>query len=790
MHQNSLIDRIRFFKKNFFSLIFFIFYTQFYFLACASDCIHIPMISNSFYVDQPIYVQSDELDIYYPKKIQFSGHVSIKQDNHILMSDKLIISHNKKNELLYNALYAYGHVKYNSNYIMLTGTHAWMNFYNKNIDIHKATYYLLEPHIYGVANSIMQRGKNRYTIIKQGKCTSCILNDNYWNITGSEMIYDHHKRNIDIWNACLKIKKIPIFYTPYLSLPLRQNNILGYYIPSVKYSNKQGLGFKIPCPIINFSKHYSGSIAPCYTSNLGAKLETEIRYSIKPGTGLLILDIIENQKIHNKKFDNNYFSSNWQLYWKHNGIMNKKWHFYSDYTLTTADFNNYIDNTNVPVYIYSNNDYMNQKILCNYSDKNWNTSFVYFGITNIKTTTIQSYYNYNATPQLELNTYYNNIKKQPFNFKLFSQLTQFIPVNYNFPKTIRIHTEPTLSWPINNCWGSFNTEAKLRMTHYRQKNINYYNKTQRMDYFLQNTVNRLIPQFKINGKMILKKKTYVSKKYKSFLEPQFQYLYIPYRFQDNIGIYDTNMIHIDHKNLFHDSICSGLDRILPANQITGDITIRCFKKKNEFFCASIGQILNFTQFNTKYPKITKYRYHIPNIKLFSGTSRWNINNYWNTSTEIQYDFLHHTLSFGTIILEYTGKNNQVLQTHYRYVNEKYLEKILPKINESTYYKTIAQLGILTCYPLFNNWKISCSHYHNIKTNQFIDQTIGIQYHTPCWGINISYERKIIDWINQSNHHTYDSKIRLDIKLYNSTSDFKQHLHKMLNISILPYQHIS
>ncbi|URJ32823.1 LPS assembly protein LptD [Candidatus Blochmannia vicinus] len=789
MHQNSLIDKIKFFFKNIFvNLIVFIFYTQFYFLAHASDCIKIPMISDFSYVDQSIYVQSDELDIYYPKKILFSGHVNIKQDNHILMSDKLVISRNEKNELLYNTLYAYGHVKYYSDYIELTGTHAWMNCYNKDIDIHKGTYYLLEPHIYGVANSIMQRGKNRYTIVKQGKCTSCILNDSYWNITGSEMIYDHHKRNIDIWNACLKIKKIPIFYTPYLSLSLRQNNILRHYIPSIRYNNKQGLGFKIPCPI-NFSKHYSGSIVPCYTSNLGAKLETEIRYLVKPGTGLLILDIVGNDKIRHEKFDNDYRNSNWQLYWKHNGIMNKKWHFYSNYLLTTG-FNNYSNNTNVPAYIHPNNDYINQKILCNYSDKNWNTSFTYFGVENAKITMIQDHYNYRAAPRIELNTYYSNIKGKPFNLKLFSQLTQFIPENYNLPKTIRIHIEPTLTLPIHNCWSRFNTEAKLRITNYRQKNINYYNKILYMNYPLQNTVNRLIPQFKINGKIILKKKTYVSKKYRSFLEPKFQYLYIPYRFQENIGIYDTNMIHIDHKNLFHDSICSGLDRILPANQIAGDITIRCFKKKNEFFYASIGQILNLAQFNTKYPKTTKYRFHVPNIKLFSGASRWNINNYWNTSTEIQYDMQHHTLSFGTIILEYIGKDNQVLQTHYRYINEQHLEKILPKINESTYYKTISQLGILTCYPLFNNWRISCSHYHNIKTNQFIDQTIGIQYHTPCWGVNISYERKIIDWINLSNRHTYDNKIRLDIKIYNSVSDFQQHLHKMLNIGILPYQYIS
>ncbi|WP_236840110.1 LPS assembly protein LptD [Blochmannia endosymbiont of Camponotus nipponensis] len=737
-----------------------------------------------------MYIQSDELEVFYPKKIQFSGHVTMKQNNNILTSDKLIISCNKKNELLYNTLYACGHINYHNKHIVLTGSHAWIDLYNKNVDIHHGTYYLLTPHIYGTANSIMQRKNNRYTIIKEGKCTSCMADDNYWNITGSEMIYDNHKHNIDIWNACLKIKTIPIFYSPYLSLSLHKNNVLRRYIPSIKYSSKYGLIFKIPCPI-NFSKHYSGSISPFYTSNLGIQLETEIHYSLKPGTGLLILDIINNDKLYNKNFSKNYYNKHWQLYWKHNGIMNKKWHFCSNYISSTGS-DNYIEHFNIPaVHTYPHNDHINQKILCNYSNKNWNASLAYFGITNIPTKAVQNNCNYNATPQLELNSYYyTNIKHRPFNLKLFHQLTQFTPTNYYFPKTIRIHTEPTVNFSINDYWGNFNTEAKLIITHYQQKNINHYNTTQCSNYHLQNIVNRIIPQFKINGKMIFKKSTHIPKKYKHFLEPKLQYLYIPYRFQDNIGMYDTDIMHIDHKKLFHENTYSGLDRIFPVNQITGDITMRCFKKKKEIFYASIGHIFNLKQCNSKYCTTTQRTMHkiSDNILLFSGLGHWTINDHWKINTEMKYDMQHHALSFGTLILEYKGKNNQILQTNYRYTSKQYLVKILSNINEPIYQNTIAQLGILAGYPLIDHWKINCSYYHNLKTNQTIDQTIGIQYYTPCWDINIACERKIINWNNQLNHNTYDNKIRLDIKIYSSTTDFKSNSYKMLNIGTLPYQH--
>ncbi|URJ25212.1 LPS assembly protein LptD [Candidatus Blochmannia ocreatus (nom. nud.)] len=797
IYQNNLFDNTKYFYEKFIiKTIFFIFYITFNVVSYASsNYAQHQIFNNSFSINKSIYVYSDELDIhFYDKKIQLSGNVNIKQDHSTLLADKLIISYNENIKLLCDTIHAYGHVNYNSNYIAITSAQALINLNNKNIDFYQGTYHLLNSPVHGNANSIIQRKNNRYTILKQGKCTSCIINDDYWNITGSQMIYDRYKQKLDIWNACIRIKKIPIFYSPFFSISLKKDSKLKQYIPTIKYSSKNGLEFKIPYPIINnVSKYYSGIISPCYSAHSGITLETQLNYFLFPGKGSLILHLNNNKKLpkknaHNKKEINKF----WQLYWNHKGFMNKYWHFNADY-LSSINSNNNIKNVCTPKYSSIHNNTINQKILCSYNKETWNANLAYLGFTGVKDAIKKQYPNYRAAPQLELNAlcYSSNTQKQLFELKIFSQITQFIPTNYYFPKTIRIHLEPKLNFSIYNYWNNLNTEAKLKITHYQQNNINFYN-LQHTASHLKHIINRIVPKFKINGQMVFESKKNLFNKYKHFLEPRIQYVYIPYSFQENIGIYDTSFIHRSYKNLFYGTTYSGLDRIAPMHQIIGDITFRYFNKiqQKELCYISIGQVFDIINYNYKSLKIIRCRdKEKSNNTFFLSTGYFNINKNWHMNSEIYYHIYNHIVPFGNIILEYVGNNNQVSQIQYKYLNKKYLKCILPHCDESIYHNTISQLGILNYFPIIDSWNISISHYYNLKNHKSIDQAIGIQYYTPCWSINMEFERNIIDWIKLSNRNIYDNKIKLNIRLYNSLEDCQSNPYKMLKTQMFPYQKI-
>lgn len=790
-----------FYKKKYASLIVIICYIQ-----CSSAYesqqhqhnLYTPSTSiiinnnyNSKNQHTTIYAESDIITIHYPKKIQLLGNVRVKYHNNVVISDSLTILNNNNHNISYTKLYAYNNVCYYNENIILTGSYAQFDLQNKNIDLHQGTYHLYKLHIYGTAMLILQRNNNFYTIMKKSNFTNCNFHNDSWNITGSEILYDWNKNNVHIWNAYLKIKTIPIFYSPYLSFPLNQNNILRFYTPTIKYNSTSGLTLKIPFPLF-FSQYYSGNIIPYYTSNYGIGLQTKIHYSNTPSKGSITVNIVEN----NNKNNFHYNKILYALYWKHQTIINNTWHLDIDYTNHNNAINHKFKKNNKKYFSNINNDYINQKILCYYNNTHWKISMAYLSNANtyIKNT-VQDNCIYSATPQLEICFFSSPMWKKRLYFQTFYQLSRFIPSIHSYPEAIRIHMEPNINLTINNYWNRTHIDARLKITHYQQKNIHIYNIIQHTQYPLQNKINRIIPQFKINRTILLQKKTNSIKSNKYFLESKLQYLYVPYTLQENIGIYDTKIIHTDYDNLFYNMQYSGLDRIRSANQVTGSITIRCFNKKSELFSLSAGQIINLDTNNNFINNIKNKSYDLykpiinSHIELYTlGVGYWNISNRWNIHAEIQHKTLSKKLLYWNTILEYTGKNNQIFQSNYKYINTQYLQKNLtPIINNLDHYKTLSQVGIIAYYPIINNWIINYSYYYNIKSGFFIDQTIGIQYSTPCYIFGIIFERNMTDRYDKLHTPLYDSKIRFNFELIRFKTYYQLNPNKFLGSKMIPYQ---
>ncbi len=100
-------------------------------------------------------------------------------------------------------------------------------------------------------------------------------------------------------------------------------------------------------------------------------------------------------------------------------------------------------------------------------------------------------------------------------------------------------------------------------THYQQSNLDTYNEENGTDY--KSSVNRVMPQFKMDGKLVFERDMNWAEGYTQTLEPRAQYLYVPYRDQSHINNYDSTLLQSDYSGLFRDRTYGGLDRIASAN---------------------------------------------------------------------------------------------------------------------------------------------------------------------------------------------------------------------------------
>ena len=623
-----------------------------------------------------------------------------------------------------------------------------------------------------------QRGENRYTILENGSFTSCLPGSDTWSVVGSEVIHDREEQVAEIWNARFKLGSVPIFYSPYLQLPVGDKRRSGFLIPNAKYSTKNGVEFSLPY-YWNIAPNFDATITPHYMNKRGGVMwENEFRYLTQAGAGLFEFDYLPSDKVYEDDHSNDSNSRRWMFYWNHNAVIDQVWRLNADYTkVSDPDYFNDFSSK----YGSSTDGYATQKFSAGYVNQNFDATV---STKQFQVFDRSSSNSYAAEPQLDINAYQNDVG--PFDTHLYAQAVHFVNTNGDMPEATRLHMEPTINLPLSNGWGSINTEAKLLATHYQQSNLDQYNTANGTDY--KDSVNRVMPQFKIDGKMVFERD--MQEGYTQTLEPRMQYLYIPYRDQSHIGVYDSTLLQSDYSGLFRDRSYSGLDRIASANQVTTGVTSRVYDDAAvERFNISVGQIYYFTESRTGADNINWENNDTTGSLVWAGDTYWRITDNWGLRGGIQYDTRLDNVATGNGTIEYRRDENRLVQLNYRYASPEYIQATLPSYSTAQQYKEgISQVGMTASWPIVDRWSVVGAYYFDTNTKKAANQMLGVQYNSCCYAIRLGYERKINGWDNNNGGESkYDNTFGINIELRGLSSNYGLGTQQMLRSNILPYQ---
>lgn len=570
----------------------------------------------------PVTITADSSKGTYPDNATFTGSVDINQGNSRLQADEVQL-HQKQPEGAaepVRTVDALGNVHYDDNQVILKGPKAWSNLNTKDTNVWEGDYQMVGRQGRGKADLMKQRGENRYTILENGSFTSCLPGSNTWSVVGSEVIHDREEQVAEIWNARFKLGPVPVFYSPYLQLPVGDKRRSGFLIPNAKYSTSNYFEFYLPY-YWNIAPNMDATITPHYIHKRGNVMwENEFRYLTQAGTGLMELDYLPSDKVFQDEHPTEGDKHRWMYYWRHAGVMDQVWRFNVDYTKVSDP---YYFNDFDSKYGSSTDGYATQKFSVGYAIQNFNATV---STKQFQVFDSQTRSTYGAEPQLDVNWYQNDVG--PFDTRVYAQAVHFVNTNSDMPEATRVHLEPTINLPVSNNWSSLNTEAKLMATHYQQKNVDWYNNRYGTD--LDESVNRVLPQFKMDGKLIFERDMgLLADGYTQTLEPRMQYLYVPYRDQSKIQNYDSAFLQSDYSGLFRDRTYGGLDRIASANQLTTGVTTRVYDESAvERFNVSVGQIYYFTESRTGDDNINWEKDNKTGSLVWAGDTYWRMTDRW------------------------------------------------------------------------------------------------------------------------------------------------------------------
>jgi len=728
----------------------------------------------------PVTINADNAKGDYPEDAVFTGNVDVQQGNSRLQADEMQL-HQQQPEgqtAPVRTVDALGNVHYDDNQVILKGPKAWANLNTKDTNVWNGDYQLVGRQGRGTADLMKQRGENRYTILDNGTFTSCLPGSNTWSVVGSEVIQDREEQVAEIWNARFKLGPVPVFYSPYLQLPIGDKRRSGFLIPNARYSSKNYFEFTLPY-YWNIAPNFDATITPHYMDKRGSiQWQNEFRYLTQAGAGLMEFDYLPSDDVYQNDYPTETDKHRWLFYWQHGGVMDQVWRFNVDYT-KVSDPHYFNDFTST--YGSSTDGYATQKFSVGYALENFDATVTTKQFQVFDTRNSNSYA---AEPQLDVNYYHNDVG--PFDTHVYAQAVHFVNTNSDLPEATRLHLEPTIDLPLSNQWGSINTEAKLLATHYQQKKLDYFNQVSNTDY--KESVSRVMPQFKVDGKLVFERDMNWMEGYSQTLEPRAQYLYVPYRDQSHINNYDSSLLQFDYGGLFRDRTYGGLDRIASANQVTTGITSRVYDQQSvERFNISVGQIYYFTESHTGDKNMTWESNDQTGSVVWAGDTYWRMSERWGLRGGVQYDNRLDSVANGNGTLEYRRDADRMVQLSYRYASAEYIQATLPNYAYADQSKDgISQVGGVASWPIADRWSIVGAYYYDTKQNKPADQMLGLQYNSCCYAIRFGYERKLNGWEDQNNQSIYDNVVGFNIELRGLSSNYGLGTQQMLRSNILPY----
>lgn len=727
--------------------------------------------------DLPVYIEADRAELNQPTHALYEGNVDIKQGNRHLTSQSVEVQQSGEGEQAQRYAYAKGGFDYKDNLINLLGEDAKIHLNTKDSDITRANYQFVDRQGRGTADDVALR--EDYRLMKHATFTSCLPNDDAWSIYADEMKQHIKEEYAEMWHARLRVHGVPIFYTPYLQLPIGERRRSGLLIPSAGSSSRDGYWYSQPV-YWNIAPNFDATFSPKFMSHRGWQMNAEFRYLTALGEGQLAGEYLSKDRYSDYLDENR---TRHMLYWLHSSSFLKDWRLNVNYTKVSDKryFSDFDSN-----YGSSTDGYADQTMRIAYYQPHYNLAISAKQYQVFDEAEIGPY---RALPQVDFNYYRNDLAGSALDFKLFAQAVHFDNDSKIMPTAWRFHVEPSLNLPLSNRYGSLNVETKLYATHYQQRKGSADNAED-----VEKRINRVLPQVKVDLQTLLASKRTLIEGYTQTIEPHIQYLYRPYKDQSNIGSkrntdylgfgYDSALLQQDYFSLFRDRRYSGLDRIASANQVTLGGTTRFYDENaNERFNLSLGQIyyIRDSRIDANNDNSTQGA-----SSSWSAESNWRINDQWNWRGSYQYDTRLKQTALANSILEFNPSGYNLVQLNYRYASQAYIDQNLTeKINR--YNQDIKQVGLTVAWELSDNWAAVARYYQDLALRKPVEQYLGVQYNSCCWSIGVGARRYVTSRAEQKDDEVlYDHSIGVTFELRGFGNDHKSGIEKMLKRGKLPY----
>lgn len=545
-------------------------------------------------------------------------------------------------------------------------------------------------------------GKNRL-LLNQGHYTSCAPGKEDWRIEAGEIELDYDTEQGKAKDMRLRFMDTTIFALPFASFPLENRRKSGFLTPYYSQSTRRGFELGVPY-YWNIAPEYDLTLTPAHMSKRGEQLKSQLRYLNRDFSGEARLEYMPKDReldrrrsafsvLHEHRFQPNFTGR-----LDYNRVSDDRY---------LVDFASQVRAVSV--------SHLQREGTLTYSSGLGGLAYTLVGrlhsFQTLQDPLAPVAIPYDRMPQVNLYTTRNDIAGL-MDFGATGEYVRF--AHPTLVEGTRVSFNPTLAAPLLAPGYFVTPKVGFRST-------NYHLTRTAPGQPARQSVN--VPWMSADAGLIFEREASLfGDKLTQTLEPRAYYLYVPYRAQDQMPLFDTALADFNYASLFSENRFAGGDRFGDANQVTLALTSRMLNASGqELFRATIGQRYFFKNERVALNAATPLRSVDSSDILASLGGRFLRD--WTFDGTVQYSTRESRAERYGAQLRYSPEIAKVINASYRFNRDQ-----------------LRQVDLSGQWPVSSGWYAIGRYNYSFRDGRMLEGLGGLEYNGGCWVFRAVFSR--------------------------------------------------
>lgn len=640
--------------------------------------------------------------------------------------------------------------------LLMTGERATSNMLTREGVVDQATFLLHQSSYRGEAATLTRLPNNKVDL-DYATMTRCDPTDNTWSLNSEYMELKQAEGYGTARNVTLRIKDVPIAYSPYFRFPLNDERLSGIISPSIGHEGDGGTDILIPY-YFNLAPNYDatyqlrslwkrGLVHDLQGRHLSARTANQFNMGFvrkddeydnrdledltSAGTdpGVVIPEFEKQDRWYLNLRHQGSWSPEWQTSISYNAISDLEYlgdiggDFGSESAsqLTNSISGNFAERRSASLDRLGTIEYKKGKLKMGLRLQ----AFEPLDALSAATEQYQQLPNLNADWSTDIGPLESDIK---FDYTFFEKDNTGLTGALGMIGE-RAYTDLDVSWPNRKIWGYLTPSAGVIHRKYQLENEPLNTRSNP-----EITTGR----FALDGGLFFDRFfAFNGMALQQTLEPRVYYLNVENDFQDDLPEFDAGASTQSYSSLFRTNRFSGFDRIGDAERISVGVTSRFLDEDSgsEFLSLSLGQIYYLKDRAVVFQPTAADNPNADESPLFAE-ARFKLNSQFSVSGTYEWEPDVNRSNRGTLALKYSDGLQRIVNVNYNYVaSEIQQPSLIAKSEES---------DVNLIWPITQHWSAIGRWNFGWDDNRTIESFAGLEYNDCCWKTRLVWRRFLKD----------------------------------------------